>query len=112
MRRRIDASAAIFWGLLLIVAGGGLILTHLGIIPATFQELWPAGVILVGLWWIAVATRARRGRGLTAGLVIVGMGGFLLARQIWGVAEELFIAVLLLAIGLGVMLRSLFFRTR
>ena len=103
-------SAQLFWGLLLLGAGVFLLLVNLDLIPQGLADLWPVPVILAGFWLIAVAAGRPRGRGLTAGIVVSAIGVFWLAESFNWVTDDLFLPVLLMAIGLGILLRGLFFR--
>lgn len=100
----------LFWGLLLLGAGAFLLLVNLDLIPQGVADLWPVPVILLGIWLIVVAAGRPRGRGLTAGIVVSAVGVFWLAESLKWIAEDLFLPVLLMSIGLGIVLRGLFFR--
>jgi hypothetical protein len=44
-------NGAIFWGVILIVIGGIILLSNLGLLPANiWQIIWPLGVIALGFW--------------------------------------------------------------
>lgn len=103
-------STQLFWGLLLLGAGAFLLLVNLNLIPQSIADLWPVLVVLVGFWLIAVAAGRPRGRGLTAGIVVSAIGMYWLAESFHWVTEDLFLPVLLMSIGLGILLRGLFFR--
>lgn len=103
-------SAQLFWGLLLLGAGSLMILDNLELIPQSVADLWPVPVVLLGLWLILVAARRPRGRGLTAGIVVTAVGAFWLAESLNWIGEDLFLPVLLISLGLGILLRGLFFQ--
>ena len=103
-------SAQLFWGLLLLGAGVLMFLINLNLIPQTIADLWPIPVILIGIWLIVVAVRRPRWRGLTAGIVVAAVGVFWLAESLNWIGEDLFLPVLLMSLGLGIVLRGLFFR--
>jgi hypothetical protein len=103
-------SSQLFWGLLLLAAGVFLLLVNLDLIPQSIADLWPVPVILAGFWLLAAASRRRRGRGLTAGIVVTAVGLFWLAESLHWVTEDLFLPVLLISFGLGILLRGLIFR--
>lgn len=103
-------NAQLFWGLLLLGAGALMILINLDLIPQSIADLWPIPVLLVGLWLILVAARRPRARGLTAGIVVTAVGAFWLAESLNWIGEDLFLPVLLISLGLGILLRGLFFR--
>ncbi len=102
--------AQLFWGLLLLGAGVFLLLVNLSLIPADIADLWPVPVVLVGIWILVAAVRRPRGRGLTAGIVVTAIGFFWLAESLNWITEDLFLPILLMSIGLGVVLRGLFYR--
>jgi hypothetical protein len=102
--------AQLFWGLLLLGVGAVLLLNNLNLIPQNIADLWPVPVVLVGLWLLVSAARRPRGRGLTAAIVVSAIGMFWLAESLNWITEDLFLPVLLMSIGLGIVLRGLFFR--
>jgi membrane-bound ClpP family serine protease len=103
-------SAQLFWGLLLLGAGALMILINLDLIPQNIADLWPVPVILIGIWLIVIAVRRPRARGLTAGIVVTAIGTFWLAESFNWIGEDLFLPILLMSIGLGILIRGLFFR--
>lgn len=103
-------SAQLFWGLLLLGVGGLLLLVNIGLIPDDVTDLWPVPIVLTGAWLIVAAARRPRGRGLTAGIVVIAVGMFWFAETFNWVDEDLFLSVLLMSIGLSIVLRGLFFR--
>jgi hypothetical protein len=56
--------SSIFWGLVLILAAGLLLLKNFGIISSFFDYFWVFGLLLVGIWLIVGAlTRSPKGAG-------------------------------------------------
>jgi hypothetical protein len=103
-------SAQLFWGLLLLGAGILMILINLDLIPQSIADLWPIPVVLVGIWLIIIAVRRPRARGLTAGIVVTAVGAFWLAESFNWIGDDLFLPVLLISLGLGILVRGLLFR--
>jgi hypothetical protein len=103
-------SAQLFWGLLLLGAGILMILINLDLIPQSIANLWPIPVVLAGIWLIVIAARRPRARGLTAGIVVTAVGAFWLAESFNWIEEDLFLPVLLISLGLGILFRGLLFR--
>jgi len=103
-------NAQLFWGLLLLVVGGLLLLVNIGLVPNVVTDLWPVPIVLAGAWLIFVAARRPRGRGLTAGIVVTAVGMFWFAETFNWVDEDLFLPILLMSIGLSIVLRGVFFR--
>lgn len=98
--------ASLFWGVLLLALGAAMLLINLGWLSATLAELWPLLVLVLGVWLTAGALRARGRRGLTAGVVLIAVGGFWFAAGQGWLADRLFLPVLLMAFGLGLLLRG------
>ncbi len=102
----------LFVGLLLLALGAGLLLVELGIFPGSLRDLWPLGVVVVGFWIALKAIRRADGRGLTAGIVALAIGGYYLAVSFTELTDQYFLPVLLLALGLGVTVRALVYANR
>jgi hypothetical protein len=109
MRR---GSRELFWGLAFIGAGLILLLVRLGWLPPSADSLWPLVVFFLGVWLAASAIRRPGGRGLTAGVVVMAVGAYWFAEGLGWVNEEVFLAVLLMALGLGLISRTLLFWAR
>jgi hypothetical protein len=97
---------ALFWGILLVVAGLLFLLDNFGAIPGQVMDWWPILVLGAGLWLLVRAFGRRRGGGLVGGVLLVGLGGFWLARNLGWVGDGLFLPVLLIALGTGTLLRG------
>jgi len=95
------------WGLLFVAVGITAFLSELEVLPADILQLWPILLIVVGLWLALSAIGTAAGRGLTGGLVVAAVGAYLLAEKLGAVPDELLLPVLLVAIGLGLVLRPL-----
>ncbi len=102
----------LFVGLLLLALGTGLLLVELGIFPGSLRDLWPLGVVVVGFWIALKAIGRSDGRGLTAGIVTLAVGGYYLAVSLTELTDQYFLPVILLALGLGVTLRALVYANR
>lgn len=93
-------------GLVLIVVGFLLIVTHFGILPEGWRHIvisWQALLILFG----AVLLFSRHNQ--TAGLILVLIGGFFLLPRLWPLNFEwnrLFWPVILLGIGSIILIRE------
>lgn len=96
----------VLWGLIFIAAGVTILLVQVGVIPAAASELWPILVIVVGLWMTLESARSPGHRGLTGGIVATVAGGYWLAQNLGLLPSGLFFPSLLLALGLGLLLRS------
>jgi hypothetical protein len=95
------------WGLLLVAAGITALLSELGVLPADGLKLWPILLIVIGLWLSLSAVRRAAGRGLTGGLVVAAVGAYFLADNLQAVPDGLFLPILLVALGLGLILRPM-----
>ena len=100
----------LFWGFVILGAGIILLIITLGLLPANIARLWPVIVLLLGLWLITAALRKSRGRGFTVGLVVFVIGVFWLAEGYHWVHEDLFLPILLISLGCGILLRGLLVR--
>ncbi len=100
------------WGVGLIAIGLFLLSVNLRLIPLGEVPILPLLVLLLGAWLTLDAGRRPRGRGLTAGIVVMAAGAFWMAVSLGWLQEEQFLAVLLIALGLGVLLRSAAFGRR
>lgn len=98
---------ALIGGIVLIVLGALFLLDNLSLIPGGITDWWPILVVGAGLWLLAQAIRRRRSGGLVGGTLLVGLGGYLLANNLGLVGEGLFLPVLLIALGAGLLLRVL-----
>lgn len=92
-------------GLVLVMAGLVFLLYNLNLIPGKVFAWWPVLVISAGLWMLANAV-ARRSTGLVAGVVLSSLGAYWLLENLGLVAGGVFVPVLLIALGAGLLLRS------
>lgn len=92
-------------GVTLVVAGLVFLLNGLGLFPSELFDWWPLLVISAGLWMLATAATRRR-TGLVAGVVLSGLGVYWLLDNLGLVAGELFMPVLLVSLGAGLVLRN------
>jgi hypothetical protein len=97
---------ALFWGFVLIAAGLLFLLYNFNMIPGRFRDWWPVLAIAAGLWLLVQAI-ARRGQGLVGGVVLSSLGTFWLLDNQGRVAGVEFLPVLLIALGVGLLLRGL-----
>jgi predicted membrane protein len=93
-------------GLVLIIVGFLLIITHFGFLPAEWRPIilsWPALLVLIG----ALLLFSRHN--LTAGAVLIIIGGFFLFGRLWPHTFEwnrLFWPVVLLGLGSVILIRE------
>lgn len=102
----------VVWGLAFVFLGIGLLLANLGWLSARTADVWPLVVFVAGVWLAANAVRRPSGEGLTAGLVLMAVGAFWFGEGRNWIDEALFLPVLLVSIGLGLLLRGVAFRSR
>jgi hypothetical protein len=98
--------AALFWGVLLVVLGLGFLLNNFGLVPRGIASLWPLLVIGAGLWVLGRAVVRRAGEGLVGGVMTLALGAFWLLQSYGRVDNRSFLPVLLIALGVGVLLRN------
>lgn len=92
-------------GIVLITLGGAQLLVALGLIEAEFSELWPVGVIALGLWLLASAVRRPERGGLAVAILAIAVAGYQLGRSFLNWPDDLYLPVILIALGLGVLVR-------
>lgn len=100
----------LFWGLLLIALGGLALLNNLHLVAGGVLAWWPVLVLLPGLWLLSRGLMRRQGGGVVGGTLLLGLGAFWLLVSLGVVGNNLFLPVLFLALGLGLLLRSVFGR--
>jgi hypothetical protein len=100
--------SALLWGPLLIVLGIGFLLNNFNLIPHDVFALWPLLVIGAGIWMLGGAVTRRRGRGLVGGTLVLALGLFWLLQNYGKVNDQMFLPVLLIGLGVGLLLRSLY----
>ncbi len=96
----------LFWGVLLLVLGLGFLLHNFNLVPEGLFSLWPLIVIGAGAWILGEAV-LRRGRGLAGGVVVLALGAFWLLENYGRVRGPMFLPVLLIALGAGLLLQTL-----
>ncbi|MCC6190000.1 MAG: hypothetical protein IT318_13275 [Anaerolineales bacterium] len=98
---------ALFWGTVLILLGLAFLLNNFNVIPGQFIAWWPLLVMGTGLWLVAQTLPRRRGGGLVGGILLLALGGYWLARNFGWAGDGLFLPVVLIALGTGLLLRTL-----
>ena len=98
---------AAFWGVVLIVMGAAFLLQNFNLIPADYLRWWPVVVVAAGLWLLARGVTERRGGALIGGALVATMGVFWLLDNLGRVDGRAFAPVLLIALGAGLLLRTL-----
>lgn len=99
-------NSQLFWSVLLIVLGLGFLLHNFNLVPEGLFSLWPLIVIGAGAWICGEAVR-QRGRGLVGGVVVLALGAFWLLENYGRVSGPMFLPVLLIALGTGLLLQTL-----
>ncbi|MGA9531315.1 MAG: DUF5668 domain-containing protein [Anaerolineales bacterium] len=94
-------------GLLFVAAGITALLSELGVFPTDGLKLWPILLIVMGLWLSLSAVGTATGRGFTGGLIVIGVGAYFLAENLKVIPDGLFLSILLVALGLGLVLRPM-----
>jgi len=102
----------LFWGALLTLLGLIFLLNNFNVVPANLWQWWPGFVLGAGALVLARGFVQRRGSGLVAGTVLVALGGFWLLDNLGRMDERLFMPILLMALGMGLVLRSLLATSR
>jgi len=99
--------SSLFWGALLVLVGLAFLLNNFNVIPGSVFSWWPLFVVGAGIVLLGRSVTRRRGGGLVGGTLLVGLGGFWLLQNLGRVDDRLFVPVLLIALGAGLLLRSL-----
>ncbi len=102
--------SGLFWGALLIIAGLGFLLHNFNLVPEGVFSLWPLLVVGAGIWILGQVAMRREGRGLAGGIVVLTLGVFWLLENFGRVDDRMFLPILLIALGGGLLLRTLFWR--
>lgn len=97
----------LFWGALLILLGLVLLLNNFNLVPASLVQWWPLPVLGAGLWLLGRGLAERQGASLVAGTVLGALGVFWLLDNLGRMDERLFVPILLISLGVGMLLRSL-----
>jgi len=96
----------LFWGILFVLLGLGFLLNNFGLLPSGFNA-WPLFVMGAGLWMVGQAVVRRDGGGLTGGIVVLALGTFWLLQNYGRADDRLFLPILLIALGVGLLMRNL-----
>ena len=99
--------SALFWGILLVVLGVVFLLNNFHFVPANLLQWWPLLVVGAGLFLLGRGLMEHQGSALIAGTVLAALGGFWLLDNLGRLDQRLFMPVLLIALGVGLLLRSL-----
>ncbi len=95
----------LFLGIVFVLLGLGFLLNNFGLLPSGF-DWWPLFVMGAGLWMVGQAVAQRDGGGLTGGIVVLALGAFWLLQNYGRADDRLFLPVLLIALGVGLLLRN------
>ncbi len=98
---------ALLWGVVLVLLGLVFLLNNFHLVPLGLWQWWPLPVLGAGLLLLGRAVAERQGAGLVAGTVLSSLAVFWLLDNLGRVDERLFAPVLLIALGVGLLLRSL-----
>ena len=99
--------STLFWGVLLILLGLVFLLNNFNMVPASLVHWWPVLILGAGILLFGRGLAERQGGGLVAGTVLAALGGFWLLDSLGRMDQRLFVPVLLIALGVGLLLRSL-----
>ena len=98
---------ALFWGVLLVLLGLVFLLNNFHLVPANLVQWWPLFVLGAGILMFGRGLVERQGGSLVAGTVLASLGGFWLLDNLGRMDERLFVPILLIALGMGLLFRSL-----
>jgi hypothetical protein len=98
---------ALVGGLILIGLGVIFLLDNLNLVPGGVSDWWPVLVIGAGIALLAQSFRQRRSGGLVGGTMLLGLGGYWLLANLGRVSDNLFLPVLFISLGAGLLLRTL-----
>ncbi len=102
---RRDITDEIFWGLLLIAAGGMLLMSRLGIASFswTVRNFWPLFIVIIGV------SKLLHRRSAWAGLWMIAVGAWLQAvtLHLYGFTYESSWPLLLVVLGAGIIVRTI-----
>ncbi|MGH2522343.1 MAG: LiaI-LiaF-like domain-containing protein [Anaerolineales bacterium] len=101
-----SSRSSLIWGVLLVILGLGFLLNNFGLVPKGIASLWPLLVIGVGLWMLGRAVARRAGEELVGGIMMLALGAFWLLQNYGRVDNRSFLPVLLIALGVGALLRN------
>lgn len=93
-------------GSLLIIIGGTQLFVTAGLAEPDIGALWPIGTLSLGLWFLVVALRSPERRGLTIAILAISLAVYELGMSTLGWPDQLHFPLLLVALELGVLLRT------
>ena len=91
---------------MLVLLGLVFLLNNFHIVPASLLQWWPVPVLGVGLLLFGRGLAGRRGGALVSGMLLLALGAFWLLDNLGRVDERLFLPVLIIGLGVGLLLRS------
>ena len=97
-------------GAILVLLGLVFLLNNFHVVPESYVQWWPVLVLGAGIWLLGRGLVERQGASLVAGTVAAALGGFWLLDNLGRVDERLFVSILVIALGAGLLLRSLLAR--
>lgn len=95
-------------GIVLVAAGAIQLLLATGVVGARLADLWPAGVIVLGLWLVVSGFQRPSRAGVTVGILGLSVAIYKLGWQHLAWPAGLHLPVILIALGLGVLVTSNF----
>ncbi len=95
------------FGWFLLLTGAVWLLAEAQVLPAVVAQWWPLAVVVLALAGIVRAAVDRRPRALGSFITVFILGLFWLAREQGLLSDRIFLPVLLMALGLGLILRRL-----
>ena len=99
--------AQLVGGVTLILVGLAFLLHNFNLLPDNLYNLWPVPVIAVGLGLLARSATSD-GRGMVGAVLALTLGAFWLLQNYGKVPDQMFVPVLLMALGAGLLLRYFF----
>jgi hypothetical protein len=91
----------------LMLVGAAMLLYNFDLLPPGLYNLWPIPVIAVGLGLLARAA-TRQGRGMVGAVLVLTLGVFWLLENYEKATDRMFVPVVLIALGTGLLLRYFF----
>lgn len=98
---------ALFVGLALIAVGVFFLLDNFNLLPPNLYNLWPLPIVAVGVGLLA-RSATNNGRGMVGAVLVLTVGVFWLLENYEKVSDRMFLPVLLIALGTGLLLRYIF----
>ncbi len=104
------------WGYLLLAlflfaAGIFGVLLKQGDITGSVKVWWPSALVIVGVLWMVIALARRQVASFLGGSAFAGLGlSLLLDAQDIAAAEETILGMVLVAVGLGIVIRGFLLR--